>query len=806
MSPPPSNSRNPGSNPSFTSRLATSASALSRDALAIRPGEIADILPPGGSSSSKSADSAPGAAFSHRDVVVDYVSGLRLGAGGLAARRRNREFRSRHGAPTARQEEREEDQFQQFLDGRNTTLRMDEQATPQGEGSDDGHVQLLSFGSTSAQDIGIHRHPELNPSLTTPSHPARPTLPPQAIATTAQTLANGRIRPQQSQHSRNLQRRRLLQQNVYLRRGAKQWAAKRLDPFFKRDFKLSDQIIAESKRLFGYALDNPHFVRTPAGGVEDAGAVVQYEYSMQDAKPVLGACMYIAQVNLGMTIKDEGMSVAQICEATRCSSEELARWSQILGALIRPERRQERRAPEGPGMGMTVSSAAEMPVRGGVPRSTACLGKEDVPVRRLRMVTAHLPRTASEQELGIHSYPHQESSSLFASATSASQSTTPASPTPPTNPPQNYRPQQIQQPVEVDEKKHRFARSRRGRETSSNAVRRLGLLQKRHPALSAEVIAESQRLFDRAMEIRHFTRAEDGVVFTFDKTNGGQILGACMYIAQMNLGIEGNGGEAGQEEGLNAAQICRTTNCSEEQLARWSQLLRTRILPGIGSERTMSEGSGENMAAGTTTPITATTIPATTIPAKTPAPSHQSPQIPQPPPSADLQQLEDASSAVREAKKDWAAIRLCRFCDPPFDSSRALVAEAQRLFNRAIDKPHYARRVIDGVVVPYEYREQDMKGVLGACVYIAQLNLGMSLGAGSNTDEDGRSLGREGVVGLSIPQICEAAQCHANELARWSWLIKKPEEGKGLEQGAGRRVPEGPGMSMIGMTGEMGMR
>jgi len=199
-----------------------------------------------------------------------------------------------------------------------------------------------------------------------------------------------------------------------------------------------------------------------------------------------------------------------------------------------------------------------------------------------------------------------------------------------------------------------------------------------------------------------------------------------------------------------------------------------------------------NVVAATTNVNTASTTPARTL--------TLSEQIPQPQHLLALQQWGDARSADRQAKKDRAATHLSRFCAPPVNLSAALVTESQRLFNRATDTPHYARRDIDGTIAPYEYREEDMNGVLGACVYLAQINLGMSLGASSNTNENGTNPGREGGVGLSIPQICEAAQCHANEIARWSWLIQKPSDAKGQE----RRVPEGPGMGMMGMMGEMG--
>jgi len=48
------------------------------------------------------------------------------------------------------------------------------------------------------------------------------------------------------------------------------------------------------------------------------------------------------------------------------------------------------------------------------------------------------------------------------------------------------------------------------------------------------------------------------------------VLGACLYIAQLNLGIE--------EAGLNVKRICDIVGCSSEELAKWSQLLKGLIL------------------------------------------------------------------------------------------------------------------------------------------------------------------------------------------------------------------------------------
>jgi len=83
------------------------------------------------------------------------------------------------------------------------------------------------------------------------------------------------------------------------------------------------------------------------------GAVIRYR-SDQDANSVLGACLYIAQLNLG--IEEAGMDVKRICEEVGCSSEELAKWSQLLKGSILPKRALKWNVPEGPGLSMPAAT------------------------------------------------------------------------------------------------------------------------------------------------------------------------------------------------------------------------------------------------------------------------------------------------------------------------------------------------------------------------------------------------------------------------------------------------------------------
>jgi len=333
----------------LTSRIATSAIALAHDACAVHSSEIGHIPPfvDDGASSSKNLASA--VSLRGDNAVVDHVPRLSFGPGGLAARRRNRAGRSVRErddrVAAVRGVRREGVQFQQFLHERGEPHRTEVAGA---------QVVSRSPHATPAQGHNIQTHPSLTPiPITTSIFPPR--TPPQFTCFAAQTPADDLTRPQQIKHSRHLERQSLLQQNAHIRLGAKQWAATRLSPCFKPDYNLSDDMITESQRLFDHAIDNPHFVKCGHDG-----AIVPYECTQDDINPVLGACIYIAQFNLGTT--DAGMSTAQICKATSCHVNDLIRWSQILRSLIRPERRQERRVPEGPGMNV-IGCRGEMPGR-----------------------------------------------------------------------------------------------------------------------------------------------------------------------------------------------------------------------------------------------------------------------------------------------------------------------------------------------------------------------------------------------------------------------------------------------------------
>jgi len=127
------------------------------------------------------------------------------------------------------------------------------------------------------------------------------------------------------------------------------YAAIRLDRLNQPALSLSNDMIAENKRLFQAAVDNAHFIR-----IDGDGAIVTHVYTNLDMNPLLGACLYIAQVNLG--IEEGGLNVKRICEEVGCSSEELAKWSQLLKGLILPRKALERNVAEGSGMSMLATS------------------------------------------------------------------------------------------------------------------------------------------------------------------------------------------------------------------------------------------------------------------------------------------------------------------------------------------------------------------------------------------------------------------------------------------------------------------
>ena len=169
--------------PSFTSRLATSANGLARDAFAINPRDMSGILPGGDCAYVVKSVGPALVALPHRGEVgvATHVRApiRRFEASGIAKRKARKRLghslRSRDVAWT-QQVQQDEDKIREFLCPENTDVKRWEYAREsehlepsQTRGGHEGHDEAGPPRSTPAQDTNIHTNPQHIPNSRFPS-------------------------------------------------------------------------------------------------------------------------------------------------------------------------------------------------------------------------------------------------------------------------------------------------------------------------------------------------------------------------------------------------------------------------------------------------------------------------------------------------------------------------------------------------------------------------------------------------------------------------------------------------------------